>query len=752
MGRDKQTSFFRSLSSQRGRKKTRDDGIFNHSSPNTISSPTGTGKYAINLIRSPHSHSLHENTTDLPDHLMVRRNCETVHTTDRRRRLSRSVSDMPKLPFAVTSDRTKVSSQSQSIPLPNGTLRRRRKMNLSTTTRSSSDQIQEGPEKNHPPPKISDHLMVRSNSDTVHTTYTLMDRLSRSVGDRPCCVDPSRLGSQKKNSLILVDEKDKKSYRRLSGKVPSAGSGATDAPSPPTTKPEHQFVMASDVDDITQQYREVTKKSISPELGNETSSTLSDTRSTTKSQHQFVMASEVDYIAQQYREVTKKSISPVLGIETSNTLSDTRSASVSPRIIIPKIPQRLPPPPPRLHPRGQHPKEHVSSPQWTRKVMSETITKVASNRSLAPRINQRDANADSSMSPFAVRDKVTLYPPPPKNASRGGFKVKTRSPTRPSRARVAWSEQRTAQETNSSAVASFSGKPPGSPRRRRARSQSVSSPCVSKCRTMQSGVLSPFAQAQFSPAQAAVSSTTSTSKQVNVHSTSAQSNHQSSFHAWASMPTPQTLQKTKYGVREPHGVDAYYELGETLHHLSHMTVESTVEASMASIQSLRNHDFCFLKRSDGSYTYATLAHRTMEMKRCSTASTEREREDDTEECMTFVVSGTGCTKMIKKRQWVEFVKRVSPHLSKSHNNDKTLSESVSSNRSIDVNKMRQEFYSTHPPLEEKRILLSVIPPLNIALSSVEDDGVSVISDVSYMITGNGCERREFVHSQPVILE
>ena len=90
-----------------------------------------------------------------------------------------------------------------------------------------------------------------------------------------------------------------------------------------------------------------------------------------------------------------------------------------------------------------------------------------------------------------------------------------------------------------------------------------------------------------------------------------------------------------------------YELGETLRSPSHMIdniaqpiTTSEENTNMGSL--LQKHDFAFIKRSDGSYTYAILA--------CIDKDGER---------MTFVLDNYGSTKVVRKRNWEKLVCLVS---------------------------------------------------------------------------------------------
>jgi len=102
-----------------------------------------------------------------------------------------------------------------------------------------------------------------------------------------------------------------------------------------------------------------------------------------------------------------------------------------------------------------------------------------------------------------------------------------------------------------------------------------------------------------------------------------------------------------------HGFRSDYSLGETIRTPSHMTIEPTSEQAIRAVTLLKTHDFAFVKRSDGSYSFAILAYRsTRPLKGAKDTS-------DTEECMNFVMSDNGATKTVRERHWSEFVRLVS---------------------------------------------------------------------------------------------
>lgn len=102
-----------------------------------------------------------------------------------------------------------------------------------------------------------------------------------------------------------------------------------------------------------------------------------------------------------------------------------------------------------------------------------------------------------------------------------------------------------------------------------------------------------------------------------------------------------------------------YVIGELLRARSHLDVAPTHRQALAALGSLQQHDFAFVRRSDGSFSYAILAYRHVAPMK---GAEGRSKNKPQEECMTFVMSERGTTKMVRKRFWSEFVRlvRVSP--------------------------------------------------------------------------------------------
>lgn len=85
-----------------------------------------------------------------------------------------------------------------------------------------------------------------------------------------------------------------------------------------------------------------------------------------------------------------------------------------------------------------------------------------------------------------------------------------------------------------------------------------------------------------------------------------------------------------------------YALGEAARSLSHMVAVPTLQKANEAVSRLSTHDYAFVRRSDGRFSYAILAFYS----------------NDGEE-MSFVLSKAGRTKTIKRNQWGQSVRLVS---------------------------------------------------------------------------------------------
>jgi len=128
-----------------------------------------------------------------------------------------------------------------------------------------------------------------------------------------------------------------------------------------------------------------------------------------------------------------------------------------------------------------------------------------------------------------------------------------------------------------------------------------------------------------------------------VSSSSNHLKHEHSLHT--SMPNihqqTQQQQPTQLGYRPD------YKLGQTVRSPSHIRIPTSSQNAMQQVSTLMKYDFAFIKRSNGLlYSYAILAYRTTNT------------NDNKGESLTFVMDDKGCTKMIRKKYWCEYIRLV----------------------------------------------------------------------------------------------
>ena len=95
-----------------------------------------------------------------------------------------------------------------------------------------------------------------------------------------------------------------------------------------------------------------------------------------------------------------------------------------------------------------------------------------------------------------------------------------------------------------------------------------------------------------------------------------------------------------------------YDIGDEAHTPSDMIIKSTTQEAMEDADSLQKYNFAFIKRSDGSFTYAILFRRSSDS-------------------LTFVMDTNGSTKEVSRKRWSEMVRLVSTKPQRhSHTSDK----------------------------------------------------------------------------------
>jgi len=230
-----------------------------------------------------------------------------------------------------------------------------------------------------------------------------------------------------------------------------------------------------------------------------------------------------------------------------------------------------------------------------------------------------------------------------------------------------------------------------------------------------------------------------------------------------------------------------YGLGDTARTSSHMIIETDTQRAIESVGTLSSHDFAFVKRSDGSYSYSILAYRSS-----STQVVEEEslitrppqlQQGEVEESMTFVLSNAGCTKLIKKSQWSQCIRLVASEeedgtaqslpvtVLQSDKTSTTAKEKneapdqddreVQSNPDVEIylKKIRDQTYNTTTQEEKKQPLLpgepGWKPPDTLAFNTnMDDDLISCISTPMGLPRENddGQDKKIALSTQPVIQE
>jgi len=180
-----------------------------------------------------------------------------------------------------------------------------------------------------------------------------------------------------------------------------------------------------------------------------------------------------------------------------------------------------------------------------------------------------------------------------------------------------------------------------------------------------------------------------------------------------------------------HQISGYrsdYSLGDTLCSTSHMVIEPTPKQAIKAVDSLKTHDFAFVKRSDGSYSFAILAYRSME-------PTKRADGDaDMRECMNFVICNNGSTKMVRRSHWSRSIRLVSMEgLDECHCqfNDTTTTK-VAMEHSTTNTCASPALFDQH--IKEQEIepesIVDWVPPNMIAFVPHIDEKCSMMSSVS----------------------
>mmetsp|Transcript_13125 Transcript_13125/g.26987 ORF Transcript_13125/g.26987 Transcript_13125/m.26987 type:complete len:302 (+) Transcript_13125:115-1020(+) len=140
-----------------------------------------------------------------------------------------------------------------------------------------------------------------------------------------------------------------------------------------------------------------------------------------------------------------------------------------------------------------------------------------------------------------------------------------------------------------------------------------------------------------------------------------------------------------------------YTLGDVVRSPSDMVSNCDEETSLQSVSSLFMHDFAFIKRSDGDWTYAVLALRSFETVK-----------GDLKECMTFVVNSFGAMKTIDDSQWGNYIRLVSTKTKNDNSTKPATKKSEPGNNARPEKRKKKHF----PNMENSWVPKKIIVPNN----------------------------------------
>jgi hypothetical protein len=123
----------------------------------------------------------------------------------------------------------------------------------------------------------------------------------------------------------------------------------------------------------------------------------------------------------------------------------------------------------------------------------------------------------------------------------------------------------------------------------------------------------------------------------------------------------EVLPKKRDDTEQPYsGYRDDYYLGDVIRSTSHMLIECTPNRATQDVGMLKTHDFVWIKRSNGLYTYAILANRSSSPSPscASTNGSTTTADSDDKEYMYFVLNDCGATKMVYKNNWSKCIRFV----------------------------------------------------------------------------------------------
>ncbi len=110
-------------------------------------------------------------------------------------------------------------------------------------------------------------------------------------------------------------------------------------------------------------------------------------------------------------------------------------------------------------------------------------------------------------------------------------------------------------------------------------------------------------------------------------------------------PELETQQEPETLPVQPQGFRADYSLGERIRSGSHMSIEQSPDLAYDAVNALQKNDRAFIKRSDGTFSYAMVVDRHVK---------------NNDEVLVFMVNSSKSTKSFPSKFWSDFIRCVAP--------------------------------------------------------------------------------------------
>lgn len=111
---------------------------------------------------------------------------------------------------------------------------------------------------------------------------------------------------------------------------------------------------------------------------------------------------------------------------------------------------------------------------------------------------------------------------------------------------------------------------------------------------------------------------------------------------------------------EQRGYRPDYNVGDSLRSPTHIIDDQAFQSAslLSSINALTRHDCAFVKRSNGTYSYAIIGSRSKQQQQQRKATSDSREKGEEEEFLLFVMNKEGAIKKIHKRHWCQLIRLV----------------------------------------------------------------------------------------------